>query len=125
LRLLRLQPALLEERARVSRDELMADDVGYIRPETLAPEAWLPGSLVEGFHLTGLPVLGPTSLTPISSLLHPVLMAGAQYWVAVSGGTPTTFAFWGLTLFTGDPTAGGASRRCYVRVIGARKVVVS
>jgi hypothetical protein len=70
----------------------------------------LPGGLVEGFHLPGFPVGGPTSLTSISSSLHPVLNAGAQYWVAVTGGTSTTFGMWGLTLFAGDPTAGGAGR---------------
>jgi hypothetical protein len=70
----------------------------------------LPGSLLETFHLTGFPVPGPVLLSPISSSLDPVLNGGTQYWVAVTGGTPATFGFWGLTLFAGDPTAGGASR---------------
>lgn len=70
----------------------------------------LPGGVLESFHLTGFPLAGPLSLVPIGSSLHPVLNAGTQYWVAVTGGTSTTFAMWGLTLFAGDPTQGGASR---------------
>src|ERR1700693_2756684 len=76
----------------------------------LADSGNLPGGVLESFHLIGLPLAGPLSLVPIGSSLHPVLNAGTQYWVAVTGGTSTTFAFWGLTLFAGDPTAGGASR---------------
>ena len=76
----------------------------------LADAGNVPGALVEAFHLTGFQVPGPTSLTTVPSSQHPVLNAGAQYWVAVTGGTPTTFVMWGLTLFAGDPTQGGASR---------------
>ena len=70
----------------------------------------LPGSVIEWFHLTGFTLAGPVLLIPIASTLHPLLDAGTQYWVAVTGGTQTTFAVWSLTLFTGDPTAGGAGR---------------
>ena len=70
----------------------------------------LPGSVIESFHLTGFTLAGPVLLIPIASTLHPLLDAGTQYWVAVTGGTQTTFAVWSLTLFTGDPMAGGAGR---------------
>jgi len=69
-----------------------------------------PGSVIEMFHLGGFPLAGPLFPTMASSLLQPILNGGTQYWVAVTGGTPTTFGVWGLTLFTGDPSAGGATR---------------
>jgi hypothetical protein len=69
----------------------------------------IPGAVIEAFHLTGV-TGGPMALLPMNSVLHPLLAAGEQYWVAVTGGTGTTFAVWGLTLFAGDPTAGGAGR---------------
>jgi hypothetical protein len=70
----------------------------------------LPGGVIESFLLTGFTTAGPVSLIPIASTLHPLLDSGTQYWVAVTGGTPTTFAVWSLTLFIGDPSAGGAGR---------------
>ena len=83
---------------------------GEISVQLLADSGDLPGSLIEAFHLTGFSAPGPLSLIPIASTLHPILDSKTQYWVAVTGGTPTTFAVWALTLFAGDSSAGGASR---------------
>jgi len=69
-----------------------------------------PSGVIEAFHLTGFAPAGPLTLVSIPSVLNPVLASGTQYWVAATGGTPTTFAIWALTLFAGDPSAGGASR---------------
>jgi len=83
---------------------------GDIDVALLADSGNLPGAILETFPLTGLPSPSPTALIFIPSISHPVLSSGTQYWVSVTGGTPVTFAFWGLTVFNGDPTAGGASR---------------
>jgi hypothetical protein len=81
-----------------------------ISVELLGDSGNLPGSVIESFHVTGFTVPGPVSLIMIASALHPLLDSGTQYWVAVTGGTQTTFAVWSLTLFAGDPSPGGASR---------------
>jgi hypothetical protein len=46
----------------------------------------LPGAILESFHVTNLPTFPSTGteLASASSTLHPTLMAGVQYWVAVS-----------------------------------------
>ena len=78
---------------------LMSDSVG------------LPGNVLEAFHLTGLPTTGLTPLTSMTSALHPLLMSGTPYWVAVTGGTQTSFGMWNLvpesgTMVSRDITNG-------------------
>lgn len=69
-----------------------------------------PGSVLETFHIDGLPVPGPVFPVPLTSTLRPVLQGGQQYWIGVTGGSTTTFAMWALMVFAGDPAAGGATR---------------
>lgn len=69
-----------------------------------------PGAVLESFHITGLPPAGPLLPFLATSVAHPLLQAGVPYWVALTGGTPGSFGMWGLTVFTGDPLAGGATR---------------
>jgi hypothetical protein len=77
----------------------------------LADAGDLPGSVIETYHVTDAPpAAGPIARLPIASVLNPVLYSGTQYWVAVTGGTSSTFALWALTVFTGDPIPGGATR---------------
>jgi hypothetical protein len=58
----------------------------------------LPGSTLESWSLTNLPVnCFPCPLTTIASSAHPILAAGAQYWVAATGGLDT-FDVWTFTL---------------------------
>jgi len=58
----------------------------------------LPSSVIESWHLTGLPALcGPCPLTTIASVSNPVLSAGDAYWVVASGGEQT-FDLWSFTL---------------------------
>lgn len=69
-----------------------------------------PGSVIESFVLTGLPVPPePFPLFTINSSLDPLLLSGDQYWLVATGG-PNTFASWTLNLFQGDPNDGGASQ---------------
>ena len=69
-----------------------------------------PGSIIESFVVSGLPVApGPFPLTTINSSLDPLLVAGQEYWFVATGG-PNTFATWSLNLFQGDPNEGGASQ---------------
>ena len=78
----------------------------------MADSGNLPGTVLEQFHVTVVPT--PPGALPglqaIPSVVRPLLLSGHQYWVAATGGTPSTFAVWSLTLFTGDPIGGGASR---------------
>jgi hypothetical protein len=67
-----------------------------------------PGSILESFPLSNLPVPpGPFPLVTIQSLLDPLLLGGTQYWFVATGG-PSTFATWTLNLFQGDGNDGGA-----------------
>src|ERR1017187_2735668 len=68
----------------------------------------LPGALIESYQVTGFPPVGSALLTTMVSTLHPLLSSRQHCGVAVTGGSPTPFAFWSLTLFAGDPVAGGA-----------------
>lgn len=62
-----------------------------------------PGSILESFLLSNLPVPapGPFPLVTITSLLDPVLLGGHQYWFVATGG-PSTWAGWTLNLFQSD-----------------------
>jgi hypothetical protein len=69
-----------------------------------------PGSIIEFFPLSGLPTFGfPFPLLTVNSVLDPMLIAGHQYWIGVTGG-PATFGMWSLNLFQGNAADGGASR---------------
>jgi hypothetical protein len=62
---------------------LMSDDGG------------LPGTILESFHFTNLPLFKTTStqLAVGTSTLHPLLSAGVQYWVAASGEGDSLLSF--------------------------------
>jgi hypothetical protein len=78
--------------------------------EVLSDAGGVPSSdILESFSLINLPFLNNPLLT-IDSIAEPTLIAGEQYWIAATGGTPTSFIEWTLTLFQGDPSAGGAFR---------------
>jgi hypothetical protein len=72
----------------------------------------VPAQIIEAYTLSNLPPAGPNGLfllATIASTLNPTLVSGTQYWIAATGIAPT-FGLWTLTLFQGDPTAGGAFR---------------
>lgn len=89
-----------------------------------------PGGVLESFLLTSVaPPQSPLSLILIPSAIHPLLNAGTQYWITVSGGAPNTFALWALTLsgitgpaaarlFPNDPWSVNINRTGAVQVIG-------
>ena len=87
----------------------VASGPNEIDVQLLRDAAGLPGSVIESFHIVGLPPL-PVANQAFASILQPVLNTGEQYWLSVTGGTPTSFVFWNLTLFNGDSAAGGATR---------------
>ena len=51
-----------------------------------------PGNVLESFQLTNLPLGG--ALTTVTSTLPLELTGGSQYWIAVTGGSPTTLGVW-------------------------------
>jgi len=71
----------------------------------MSDSAGLPSSVLEMFHLTGVPTTNPHALTSVVSVLHPLLTAGAPYWLAITGGTPTSFGTWDLVSATGGMAA--------------------
>jgi hypothetical protein len=71
----------------------------------MSDSAGLPSSVLEMFHLTGVPATSPHALTSVGSVLHPLLTAGTPYWVAITGGTPTSFGTWDLVSAPGRMAA--------------------
>jgi len=70
----------------------------------IAEEFSVPGSFT--LDSIELPITtNPHALTSVVSVLHPLLTAGAPYWVAITGGTPTSFGTWDLVSATGGMAA--------------------
>lgn len=79
--------------------------------EVLTDDGGKPSNdVLESFSLDLSPTSFIAPLLTIDSITQPTLKAGEQYWIAVTGGAPTSFILWTLTLFEGDPSAGGAFR---------------
>jgi hypothetical protein len=79
--------------------------------EVLTDDGGTPSNdVLESFSLDLSPTSFIAPLLTIDSITQPTLNAGEQYWIAVTGGAPTSFILWTLTLFEGDPSAGGAFR---------------
>src|SRR5215471_8958906 len=53
-----------------------------------------PGHVLESFHESNALPVGMFTLLLVNSASQPVLASGQQYWLAVSGGTPTTTLNW-------------------------------
>ena len=51
-----------------------------------------PGNVLESFQLSNLPP--GRALTTVTSTLPLELTGGSQYWIAVTGGTPTSYGVW-------------------------------
>ena len=61
----------------------------------LADSGGVPGTTLESWTVSGLgqyPALTPPEV--VISTLHPTLLAGQQYWLALTMGDSTTFAVW-------------------------------
>jgi len=61
----------------------------------------LPASVLESFQVANLPTTSPAALTTVISQMHPLLTDGSRYWIAVTGGTSTSFGGWDLVSGTG------------------------
>jgi hypothetical protein len=60
----------------------------------------LPGAVVEAISLGNVPAL-PVGVVAAPSALHPLLMGGGQYWLAVVPAGPTASGLWAVA----DPPA--------------------
>jgi hypothetical protein len=96
--------------------------------------AGVPGATLESFHFGSLGPFG-TNNPPLvaTSVLHPLLMAGTQYWLTMSTPTTTTWAAWNLnsigdtgpvyTLDNGSFFSAGTNTRGAFRVQGVAAAV--
>ncbi|MGA2068389.1 MAG: PEP-CTERM sorting domain-containing protein [Thermoguttaceae bacterium] len=77
-----------------------------------ADNSGAPGSVLEAFTFTNLPVFGSVSsgnLRVGDSVLHPELVAGTQYWVTVLPGAAGASDAWNLSSPTVDGLLTGSS----------------
>ena len=77
---------------------------------TLESEAGpnLPGTTLEELSVTGLPIWFDGALMTLPSLTHPLLTAGANYWLIVTSVNSNTQGGW-VQNFTGDVSNGNNS----------------
>jgi hypothetical protein len=69
-----------------------------IRVQLLEDNAGSPGDVLEAFALANLPSHDDTYFpTVLDSVLHPELVAGAQYWLTVLPGADDTFVGWNMS----------------------------
>jgi hypothetical protein len=69
----------------------------------MSDAASLPGAVIESYSVTSIPTGSPPAPAIIPSVLHPYIVGGTPYWIAI---TTPSFGEWFFTAFQGD--SGGS-----------------